>query len=341
MDSFFDISWQVSEPEYRKGKGYSYSTLSRFNNEGFNNLSKLFDKIETPSLTFGSMVDTLLTGSKEEFDSLFLVCDMPKISDTLKNLCSVVYTTTFANSLEEVDTNTLVKVSEMMSFYLHWKPETRVNFIKKEGEAYFKLLSLSGDKKIVSTLEYQEALDCCHALKTSKATKVCFEPNNPFDTSFERFYQLKFQGEYEDIPLRCMADLITVDHKNKVVRPYDLKTSSKAEWDFYKSFLTYGYWIQAQLYWYIIRQNMDKHPIYKDYKLDNYTFIVISKYTKVPLLWEYPDTIIESDIEYKDFKCRNWRNIVKELHYYMNNNVVVPKGITLDEPNNIVEYLTK
>ena len=66
--TLYDISWQVSEEEYRADKAYSYSTISKFNREGFDNIGKLFDRVESPSLLFGSMVDSLLTGGQEEFD---------------------------------------------------------------------------------------------------------------------------------------------------------------------------------------------------------------------------------------------------------------------------------
>lgn len=45
------ISWDVSEEIYRADPALSYSTLARYEREGFNNLDKLFDKLETPSLT--------------------------------------------------------------------------------------------------------------------------------------------------------------------------------------------------------------------------------------------------------------------------------------------------
>ena len=81
--SLYDISWKVSEEEYRADSAYSYSTIARFDREGFNNLDKLFDKLETPSLLFGSLVDTLLTDGQEEFDRRFEVADFPVLSDTL------------------------------------------------------------------------------------------------------------------------------------------------------------------------------------------------------------------------------------------------------------------
>ena len=61
----FDISWQVTEPEYRADSALSYSTLARFAREGFNKLDSLFDKLDTPSLTFGRAVDALITGGQE------------------------------------------------------------------------------------------------------------------------------------------------------------------------------------------------------------------------------------------------------------------------------------
>lgn len=136
--------------------------------------------------------------------------------------------------------------------------------------------------------------------------------------------------------------LIIVDHKNKVITPCDLKTSFKPEWKFYKSFIEWNYWIQAQLYWYIIRQNLDKDPVYKDYKLANYKFIVISRNTRKPLVWEYPDTQAITSCTYGkrgQYECKNWRTIVKELHYYMENHSEFPIGIA--EVNNIKGWLNK
>ena len=68
-------------------------------------------------------------------------------------------------------------------------------------------------------------------------TKNYFSPNNPFNNNVEKFYQLKFKGKYLNYSIRCMADLIIVDHVNKTVLPCDLKTSFKPEWKFFKSFI--------------------------------------------------------------------------------------------------------
>ena len=38
-----------------------------------------------------------------------------------------------------------------------------------------------------------------------------------------------------------MADELIVNHERKIIIPVDLKTSSKCEWDFYKSFVDWRY----------------------------------------------------------------------------------------------------
>ena len=81
--SFKDISWQVTEDEYRDDSAYSYSTLATFVREGFGGLKSLFDKKETKSLTFGSAVDAIITGGEDEFRNKFLVGNFPEVPDSV------------------------------------------------------------------------------------------------------------------------------------------------------------------------------------------------------------------------------------------------------------------
>lgn len=345
-ESLYDISWQVDEPEYRKDPAYSYSTIARFHREGFEGLPKLFDKVESPSLLFGSLVDTLLTGSTEEFDNTFVVAEFPAIPDSQANVIKYIFNS-FSNeyvSLRDVPDVAIINTTEVLDFQKNWKPETRAKVIKENGEEYYSLLHLATGKTLISTKDYQDAQECVNALKTSEYTREYFEPNNPFEDDIETFYQLKFKGTYKNIPLRCMADMIRVDHNKKTVLPIDLKTSFKKEWNFYESFIQWGYWIQAQLYWFIIRQNMDNHPLYKDYELLDYRFIVVSNYSRKPLVWEYKETKVETDCYYGNnpiakIVCKNWRGIVEELHFYMTHKPPYPKGIC--DINDIIYWLNR
>ena len=110
MKKLSDISWNVTEKEYREDKALSYSTLARFEREGFNKLDKLFDKIETPSLTFGSAVDSIITGGQEEFDDRFIVAEFPTISDNLASITKTLfsrYNELYTNLTDNILTVTL------------------------------------------------------------------------------------------------------------------------------------------------------------------------------------------------------------------------------------------
>ena len=85
------IAWDVPESVYRADPALSYSTLARYEREGFDRLDNLFDQISTPSLTQGSMVDALITGGEEEFNERFYIGEFPSISDTLKEIADTLF----------------------------------------------------------------------------------------------------------------------------------------------------------------------------------------------------------------------------------------------------------
>lgn len=243
MKSLREISWLCTEEEYRSDPAISYSTLARFDREGFNNLAHLYDKVESPSLTFGSVVDCLMTDSQEEFDRRFFVADFPELPDSQRKVVEYLHRM-FSKSypaLSDFDNRTIMDISETLQFQLNWKPETRARVIKENGGEYYDLLTLAEGKTVVPQEVYNDAVACTEALKNSEATRKYFEPDNPFDPSVERLYQLKFRGEYEGIPVRCMMDECVVLHDRKLIIPVDVKTSYKNTWDFPKSFIEWRY----------------------------------------------------------------------------------------------------
>lgn len=339
VKSLVDLSWQVPEEEYRNDTAYSYSTIARFSREGFDNIGKIFDKTESSSLTFGSVVDTLMTDGQEAFEEKFMVAEFPDIPQSMVKVITNLfdgYSDEYA-SLDEIPDDIIGRATVLNDYQLNWREQTRVKNIRDKGAEYYNLLYLSMNKTLINTETYEAALRCVEVLKGDPATEWYFRQDDV--EGVERLYQLKFKGEWQGIPLRCMADLIIVDHINKKIYPCDLKTSGHKEWEFHKSFVQWGYYIQAQLYWYIIRQVLDKDPIYKDYSLENYRFIVVNKDNLKPLVWEFKGTQATVDISVGEHTLRNWRSLVKELHYYLTNQPKYPIGI--QEENDILEWLSK
>lgn len=343
-----DISWLVDEPTYRKDRALSYSTLARFAREGFNKLDHLFDDLETPSLTFGSAVDAMITGGTEEFNRNFLVADFPDISDNLQMIAKKlfeIYSNEYRN-ISDINDSDLARIGAECDFYANDKYKNyRVKLIKENCQEYYNILYAAQGKKVLNTATGNQVMAAVTALKESPATKIYFEEDNPFDRSIQRYYQLKFKASFDGIDYRCMADEIIVSHEDKKIYPIDLKTSSSPEWDFYKSFIKWRYDIQSRLYWRIIEDNLKRHPVFKDYKLMDYTFIVVNKETLTPLVWKFPQPLVYGTLKFGlrgQIELEDPFDLGKDLHYYLTNNTNVPIGI-LDTSggNDIIKWVNK
>lgn len=341
MKELTDIAWNVDEKTYRQDPALSYSTLARYEREGYNGLDKLFEKTESPSLTFGSVVDSIMTGGEDEFRERFIVLDI-NVTDGGKDVCKqlVAHYKDLGAPIPAFEDIPEQLVSECAKEAGFWKADKwdkiRYREVLKTGNIglYFNALIDSG-RTILDSTTYHEALACVRALRESPATHGYFADDDEF-SPVRRYYQLKFKARLNGVDYRCMPDELVADYQRKIVVPIDLKTSSKPEWDFQKSFLEWFYFIQAKLYWKIIRTCMDKDPYFKDFKLLDYRFIVVNKKTLTPLVWEFPLTQKEGTLVTEGgTELRDPLEIGKELRSYLDLKPPVPKGINKDGVNKI------
>lgn len=84
---------------------------------------------------------------------------------------------------------------------------------------------------------------------------------------------------------------------------------------------------------------MDGDEYFKDFKLADYRFIVISNRTRKPLVWEFPQTQAITDLKLGEHKLRNWRGIARELNTYLTKDYEVPIDINMNLINNISKWL--
>lgn len=345
--SLKDISWNVSEETYREDPALSYSALATYERGGFNCLESLYDKKETASLTFGSAVDAIITGGDEEFNSKFIVAEFPDIPDTVVKIVKDCFAECHVTNrtIASISDLKIIEIAANYNYQNNWKPETRAKVIKEKGDEYYNLLFLAENKTILSNDVYNEVLASVRALRESPSTEYFFRPDDPFDDSIERLYQLKFKATLGGTDYRCMADLLIVDHINKVIYPIDLKTSSHYEWDFYKSFIDWNYQIQARLYWRIIRDNLDRDPYFKEFTLADYRFIVVNKTSLIPLVWKFSDTTTRGTIvvgkSTHPIELRDPEDIGNELRIYLAERPQVPFGIVIGGANNLSDWLCK
>lgn len=330
-----DISWQVPESVYRADPALSYSTLARFEREGFNKLDHLFDKISSQSLLEGSMVDCLITGSIDEFNELYCVADFPSIGEKELQVIMALYEIyhTTCEYFSYIPSEAVLAAINEYEWQKNWRDETRIRVLSERGAMYYNIKVQAAGKTVVDRKTYNRVIAMVQALKTSPATQGYFADNDEL-SPVRRYYQLKFKARFKDVNYRCMADLIIVDYEDKRIIPVDLKTSGHREWDFQDSFESWFYMIQSRLYWRCIKANLMKDPFFKDFTLENYRFIVVNKESLTPLVWEFPftqsmGTLI--DREGKEF--RDPFDIGCELQGYLNLKPRVPNGIDIDGIN--------
>ena len=335
--SLYDISWQVNEECYRSDPALSYSTLARYEREGFNNLDHLFDHISSPSLTLGSCVDTLITGSQEEFDKLFYVADIPSIGDKEKSIADNLFSKYGSqhSSMIDIPQEDILAAANELAFQKNWRDDTRVKVLRDRCSIYYAVKANAGDRTVVDLNTYYKVSAMVKALKESPSTCGYFADNDPM-SPVRRYYQLKYKCNINGVAYRCMMDLAVVDYEDKKIIPVDLKTSGHHEWDFQESFCQWDYMIQARLYWLLLRLNLDKDPYFKDFTLENYRFIVVNKDTLTPLVWEFPLTKVSGTlIDDKGNEYRDPLEIGTELRSYLDNKPQVPNGIDMIGVNTI------
>lgn len=340
--SLKSLALNITEEEYRQMPELSYSTLAKYERGGFSSIKTLNDKVESPSLLYGSCVDTYLTDGVDAFNERFMVAIFPELKDSeISVIKSIFATTDGLFTWDKVSNDIILQAIDDCKFQPNWRPETRLKVIKEKGEEYYNLLVLAKDKTLISQELYEEVLAAVDALRSSEATKWFFADDNPFE-NVERLYQLKFSAELDGVGYRCMFDELIVNYDDKTIQPIDLKTSYKNEYDFYKSFVEWSYQIQNRLYVRILQENIKKDDFFKNFKILPYKDIVVCKTSLNPLVWDCDFTFAVGTLKFgknQQIEMRDPEVIGKELHYYLENNSIVPKDIDVCGSNDLRKWL--
>lgn len=319
IKSLSDLAWNVSESEYRASPAISYSTLSRFDREGFKKIPEIGDKMDTPSLRYGGLLDCILT-DYDSIDERFYFTDVKRPSETIARMVESLYVKEGKKyqDIKEIPTDTVIETLNSFNYYANYGEAKRINLLLTGGEDYYRFLGESKDKVIMSEEEFTQAKANANMLRTHPYTSKYFFKNR-LDKSIENLDQLKFKIAYDKTGLRCMFDKIIVDHQNKKIQPCDLKFTSKDEHLFEQSFLEYRYYLQGTLYTFILREVISGDDYFKDFEILPYHFIVINRYNNLPIVWEFDSNKWEGDFQnIYGTKYKGWKTLYEELTYYLN-----------------------
>jgi len=154
------------------------------------------------------------------------------------------------------------EVIEKEADKLYKKLKDYINYLEKRDE-YKDILTKSDWNKIMElkdeTFEHKAAPD---VLALNK---------DPLDNNIEAFSELAIFWYYPNTDLQCksMLDRVVIDHKNKIIKLIDIKTTSKIG-EFQQSFENFKYYRQLAFYWMALYYELEKGSMKDKLNIDEY-----------------------------------------------------------------------
>lgn len=255
---------------------------------------------EEDHFTFGTIVDLMLTGNKEDFDKRFVkISDESSCSDAIKSIVKNVYNDIIATNglvdkeLEQYKLK-ILQYCNYANYQAKWKDDTRVDKIIKEGNDYFELLKTIGSKTPVTESDYAKAVACVMALKSNEFTKL-YTVKNAINNKREFLDKFIIEFDYKGYKIKGELDRVIIDHTEKTIIPIDFKTTGKPIGGFINDFWYYRYDFQAAVY----TRGLVEHPDIKKLLESNYSlnsFLYIAVETELvgnPMVFEVTPEAIE------------------------------------------------
>lgn len=251
---------------------------------------------------FGSLVDMMLTESKEAFDKKYAVIpDDTGVSETIAKIVKGVYDEMY----EETPTNLEDYPEQILQhcnyelYQPRWKDETRVNKVVEQGSKYFDILKKCGTRTITTESEYAKAVNCVMALRSDVHTSEYCQKKSD-DPNIEIINKHVVMFEHDGLEFKGELDRIIVNHQEKTITPIDFKTTSKSVLNFENSFWHFRYDFQAAVY--TLGLTKDKSDRLKSYYEDGYSFnpmlyIVVETFLKnPPMVFEISKEVINTGL---------------------------------------------
>lgn len=223
-----------------------------YNNEKEQEPSRLLFTEEEQYNIIGSAVDMLLTGTREEFNSVYFISSCNKPSDLLISILKQV-TSLIRESDKDMDALVFFKEEILVAANAHdyqrnWKDETRVNKIIELGAEYFEELKLSANKTVIDVADMQQ-------IETIVTSFIEAYPKlfgtTPVSDDYTIYHQYPIYWNWhrqESCPAKALLDLMVHKASTNEFFIYDLKTTGGLANEFSTSINRYRYDIQAAWY---------------------------------------------------------------------------------------------
>lgn len=327
--------------EYFNKDAIHYSLLSKLSwgydffveyKKQLENKDDLDIKVKTGML-MGGITDLMITTPKE-FDNTYHVTSLVRPTESVLKLANIYLSRIKQN---QVDFDLVIAMREIPAQYIKdilsiaeelglWskiKDEEKIikRFHTTEFWKYILNQLIAQNKVLITLEEYNQSVELTDMIKNHTFTKQYFDRSR-----YEIIYQFPIYWKDEDgFEYKCLLDMVIFDHKDQIIHPIDIKTMGDSILKFLSNYRRFRYDIQGSFYTDGLNQYI-KSTVHKEYKIEEFKFIVGSFKSNYPLVY------ILTDNEYKLGKYGNaekkgYLRLVEEYKWYSKNGLEYPYGI--------------
>lgn len=319
--------------DYRKLDALNQTMIKLFDNdpvrffEEFKLGKKRKDK-KSVSLIIGDLVDFFLLTCKGDeevfhnrFDEKFALFSGDKGTGQVYILADYLFELTERDRDEEtgkVKTSFETRFKEAVQKIQadgKYKGKTEDKILEdfeKNGYEYFEMLCNNLGKTVVDTSLVDKALVVGNKIKLDSFTEDIFNP--PSSIEYLTHVPISWSYKIGEGAILCKSelDIILVDHKEKIIRPLDLKTTYDNE-SFDYAYIKNAYYLQNAFYREAVRNWAQKNDM-EDYTIEPMSFVVgdTSSNNRRPLVYHTSPEDADKGMNGFNMRGNHYRGI-KEL----------------------------
>ena len=219
-------------------------------------------KVESDAITFGSMFDSLMFDTAQEFTSKYRVSQYENPwTDRRMNTGKFAYA--LEQIMQEILENDAIAELDTMITQAYTKSAIKspkvddliTEFVEVGGRDWASEYMMSKTITLITQEQYNKAVAMKATLINNKYVGDMFVMDVPeshciMHDNIEIVYQMDIAFELQGVECKALLDIVIIDHKTKMIQVIDLKTTSSYDHNVMPSFIKYGYDFQAA--WYTI-----------------------------------------------------------------------------------------
>lgn len=282
------------------------------------------EDVEKQHFRVGQAIDELLT-NPNVFNNHFYVWTHSRPGGLMARFIEALPSDLFI--LDEQEQQMAYDLAYQTSGYKKSKSSVIAAFEQSDSfKSYFNAKNIAQGKKILSTEDLVQVENAVSSLNIVDEAKQYFSAFNR-NPNIEILHQVPIYFYFKGLKMKCLLDGVKIDHENKKIVPFDLKSIGKSVYEFEDSLFQFGYYRQFSFYQYAIMTAIKtqiwpfEDPKYKDYELSTFEAIVVPKKDEgyPALIYEIDTSILKLGAmggEYRDRKYKGFFELVDNFIYH-------------------------